>query len=303
MDAPGAAEIAPLSGRPGRGTVSAVSEARRPNLFILGAPRCGTSAMFEFLGAHPAVFPARMREPRYFVPDSGLSLSEYLALFAGATDERWLLEASAQYLATPEAPSRVRRFSPDGRAIVMVRNPVDLVHSWHDRLTLLQRESADLQTALERGDLEARYLRVARLGEQLERVLRVFPREAVHVVVHDDFVADNAAEYRRVLRFLEIDSSFAPRFHTVNPSAAARSGAVQRALWREGGAFRGTGRRLLPRAVRLAGWHAASRLNRRPRPRAPLDDAVARSIWLRLEPDVELLGGLLDRDLVALWRR
>lgn len=258
--------------------------------------------MFEFLGAHPQIYPSRIKEPYYFSPGNTRTLQEYLGLFAGATDEPWLIEASPMYLSAPDAPRLIREFSPDARAIVMVRDPVELIHSWHDRLTLTRRESSDARTAFEREDAERRYIRIARLGEQLERVLKVFPRDTVHVVVYDDFLADNAAAYRGVLQFLGVDPYFKPQFRTLNPSGEERSAAVQRLLWRDEGTLRAAARRLLPRSFRLACWRALSHLNRYPRPRPPLDEDLARAIWLRFEPDVELLSRLLDRDLVALWR-
>ncbi len=256
--------------------------------------------MFRFLGAHPEIFPSRVKEAYYFMPANKRSLEDYLSLFAEATDERWLLDGSPLYLLSADTPHLIREFSPESRAIVMVRNPVDLIRSQHTLNRLQQRERNDLPTALEATDL---YWDVARCGQQLERLLAVFPREDVHIVVHDDFLADNAAEYRRVLEFLDIDPGFAPRFSTVNPSREARMDAVQRTLWRDGGAARVAARLVLPPRVREKGWRAISRLNAHRRPRPPLDDDLAESIRRRLEPDVELLSNLLDRDLVSLWGR
>jgi len=258
--------------------------------------------MFELLGAHPEIFPSSIKEPHYFVPGHKRTLREYLDLFSGATNERWLLEATPHYLLVDDTPGRIREFSPDSKAIVMVRDPVELLHSSHDLRKLIQREPDDLRTALGRADAE-RYWRIGRLGEQLERLFGAFPRDDIHVVVYDDFAADNAAEYRRVLDFLDVNPDFTPRFRSVNPSGEARSASLQRALWREDSGLKSAARTLLPRSLRTRAWKTLHHLNRRPRPRSPLDDEVARTIWLRLEPDVAVLSRLLDRDLVALWRR
>lgn len=272
---------------------------RRPNLFILGAPRCGTTAMFEFLGAHPEIHPSRLKEPFYFVPRPRRRLTEeeYLALFSDATDERWLLEATPHYLSTPEAPRLIRDFAPDGRVIVMVRDPIDAIDSLHGLRRLHRRSDDDLRSALDKG----RYWRLARYGEQLERVFGTFPRERTHVVVYDDFLADNDREYGRALAFLEVDEGFRPRFRTVNPSGEGRIPALQRALGSES-ALRAAARRVVPHSLHAAAWRSASELNLRARPRPPVDQALAARMWLELEPDVELLSTLLDRDLVSLWR-
>lgn len=276
---------------------------RRPNLFILGAARCGTSAMFEFLGAHPEIHPSRVKEPRYFDPTRNTrSLDEYLALFTAATDERWLVEATPTYISTPGAPQRIREFSAHARAIVLVRDPVDQMRSIHAFRVFLQREeSADLRTEL--SLLKEGYWRNVRSGKNLSRVLGAFPREAVHVIVYDDFRADVGLAYRQTLDFLEIDPSFVPRFRIVNPTSTPRSRTLQAMLWRDGGPLRAVARAVLPDRMRKKAFHFAASLNRRPEAVPPIDPGLAAELWRELEPDVELLSRLLDRDLVALWRR
>src|SRR5581483_2495692 len=210
-----------------------MSSMRRPNLFILGAPRCGTTAMFTFLGEHPEIHPSRIKEPYFFSRErSARQAGEYLALFSGATTERWLLEASPHYIHTPQAPQRIREFSPAARAIVMIRDPVEQIRSLHDQRVLehLQR-SDDLGTELASGEARETYLPSVRSGENLARVLAVFPREDVHVIVFDDFRADNAAAYRRALEFLGVESSFMPQLRTINPTSEPRSLPLQRMLW------------------------------------------------------------------------
>jgi hypothetical protein len=37
--------------------------ARKPNFFIVGAPKCGTTALSEYLRSHPDVFFSSPKEP------------------------------------------------------------------------------------------------------------------------------------------------------------------------------------------------------------------------------------------------
>jgi hypothetical protein len=277
---------------------------RRPNLFILGSHRCGTTAMFEFLGEHPQIHPADLKEPHYFTPwRNARTLDEYLALFAGATSETWLLEATPEYLHVPDAPRRIRELSPEARGIVMVRDPVDQLRSLYDHRALYLPDPVGLAEAGRDAQTDELFWRRVHAGEGLERLLSVFPRSDVHVVVFDDFREDNAREYRRVLEFLEVDPSFTPRFRTVWPTSVPRSRTLQRILWGEGRVTRTVARRVVPERLRKAAFEHAARLNRRRERETPLDVEVARELWRRLEADVELLSRLLDRDLVSLWRR
>ena len=40
-----------------------------PDFFLLGAPKCGTSAPYEYFREHPPIFMPRLKEPHYFSTD------------------------------------------------------------------------------------------------------------------------------------------------------------------------------------------------------------------------------------------
>jgi hypothetical protein len=42
---------------------------RKPNFFIAGAPRSGTTALFYFLKQHPEIYMSGLKEPYYFCSD------------------------------------------------------------------------------------------------------------------------------------------------------------------------------------------------------------------------------------------
>ena len=65
--------------------------ATRPNFFIVGAPKCGTTALYEYLRPHPNVFMSPVKEPHFFATDLGeypfvRTWEEYTALFQESTD-------------------------------------------------------------------------------------------------------------------------------------------------------------------------------------------------------------------------
>src|SRR5437868_10998908 len=89
------------------------STTRWPNLFLVGAPRCGTSSMWRMLRAHNGVFAAYKKELHYFSADvSGrpgvASEVEYLQLFEGWEDETWAIDASVGYLYSDAAARRIK---------------------------------------------------------------------------------------------------------------------------------------------------------------------------------------------------
>jgi hypothetical protein len=111
----------------------------RPNLFIVGAPKAGTTTLFASLGQVPGIFvPDKIKEPHYFgriaVPDSDpramRSEKQYLALFSAAgSAHRILLEASPSYLRDPDADRLIREFNPDAKVLAILRDPVARAYS------------------------------------------------------------------------------------------------------------------------------------------------------------------------------
>ena len=104
---------------------------RRPNFFIVGAPKCGTTAMTTYLRDHPQIFMPLQKEPHYFAEDYPIfrevwTEKQYLHLFRSADSSHLAVgEASVWYLYSDHALPRIKAFAPDARIIVQVRNPVD----------------------------------------------------------------------------------------------------------------------------------------------------------------------------------
>lgn len=151
---------------------------RRPNFFIVGAPKCGTTALRDYLAQHPEIFMAN-GEPAFFCPDldparrpdtatgandpawlrhgewlhPGLDPWEvenivrtddaYASLFAEATEaHRAIGEKSTQYIYSQEAPAKIRDFDSGAKVIIMLRDPVEMVYSLHGEL--LGRSDEDI---------------------------------------------------------------------------------------------------------------------------------------------------------------
>src|SRR5215204_2818898 len=140
----GAEEIVELSRRSGevstiqsvQGTVEGVV---RPDFFIVGAFKSGTTALYEYLRSHPQVFMPFLKEPHFFGDDltrhyGRMSLSEYLALFRDAQPGQRVGEASTWYLYSTTVPGQIAEFSPQAQIIILLRNPVDVMYAQHSQL-------------------------------------------------------------------------------------------------------------------------------------------------------------------------
>src|SRR5580704_16187248 len=121
---------------------------RRPNLFIIGAMKSGTTTLHEYLDSHPQIAMSRVKEPGFFVEELTHRQGEdwYLSLFDQDSCFRYRGESSTHYTKLPVyqgVAERLFRFSPDARLIYIMRNPFErtMSHYWHNvRDTLYGRE-------------------------------------------------------------------------------------------------------------------------------------------------------------------
>ena len=304
---------------------------RRPDLFIVGAPKCGTTAMNDFLGRHPAIFMCERKELHFFGSDlcflktPRISESKYLSYFSKATDRRRLGESSVWYLFSQNAAREIQAFNPRARIIMMLRNPVEMLYSLHGELLYDGYEdTADFATALgleekrRRGThlprdadlVQALYYRDApKFSTQIQRYLDLFGWENVHIILLDDFKNHPEQVYAATLRFLEVDANFVPSFRVVNAAKKARSAKLS--LWIRNILLAGQkfsmerlpepALRSFPyRALRhglIHGGRIAKALNTRYTPLSPMSPDLRRRLQLEFEPEVAKLSRLIDRDL------
>ena len=290
---------------------------RKPDFFIVGAPKCGTTAIYAYLKGHPEIFLPNCKEPHFFGADiphpRRLTPEEYISLFAEARDEKRLGEASISYLFSQVAATEIREFNPSSRIIIMLRNPVEMLYSWHSQLLFLGIENvSDFERALNleekrkqglcRPDPDVApqayyYREVVRYTPQVRRYLDTFGRERVHIIIFDDLRSDRVRVFRETLRFLAVTDDFQAELKVVNPNKVVRSGNLQTFLRQPPPFVQALARALMPRRVREVLYDRARRLNTSYKPRPPMDPELKKRLRAEFAPDVEELGALLGRDL------
>jgi hypothetical protein len=278
----------------------------KPNFFMVGAPRCATTTMYTYLKQHPEIFLSLLKEPIYFGSDltrQPLAVSdpaEYMSLFDAAGNAPVIGEGSVFYILSRRAPDEIDEFSQAARILIMLRNPVDMMHSLHALYLRTGNEDlAEFASAIEAepgraagARLPARcyfpeglqYRAAARYAVPVERFLRVFGRERIHVLIFDDLVRDTAREYRRVLEFLDVDPDHRAEFDVDKAAAQIRPLILQQM-------------RSASPAVRRK-LKTGRDAHRGPRNR-PVTPELRARLCAELLPDVERLSAALDRDLTS----
>jgi hypothetical protein len=295
-----------------------------PDFAIVGAPKCGTTALYSYLAAHPGVAMSRHKEPCFWSRDvdGGWWLkdrADYDAQWAGTAPGALRGEASPVYLQSLIAIPDLLAARPDVRLIAMIRSPVQMAASRHAQLLTFAFEDVPhfeaawrLQDARLRGAALPRrcsapgmlqYRANAMIGDQLERFLALAPPAQRIVIVYDDFRADPGREYRRALALLGLDDDGRTDFAAVNRAKALRwHGLHDLRNWLV------TKLPALHRPARAAahamgihpfGW--LRRANLRTAPRRPLRPEFERELIAEFLPQIEKVERLLGRDLAA-WK-
>lgn len=291
-----------------------------PNFLIVGAAKCGTTSLYEYLCTHPQVFMPTVKEPAYFAPE-GVGISSwqaYCALFDTADRYPRVGEASVSYLTAPEAPYRIEQaLGRDIQIIVLLRNPVDMAYSlWGHEV----REGVETMSFAEAIRDEPRrisdpayarsirswvadttYLARARYGEQVLRYLNRFGRNHLHVFVFEEFFRPGLPLYPDLCRTLQIDPDHRPVEEAHNKAGTVRSAYMRRVLT-ERMAWKEPFKRVLPSRIRSRLMSALARFNRIERALPPVPEDGARMIEEGISEDIDLLSRLLGRDFRSIWK-
>lgn len=228
-------------------------------VFVVGAPRCGTTTLSHFLKASPSVSSPVVKEPHFFALNDLRSLednelaerveSEYLRRFFGpGGDHRIGLDASVTYLYTPEQLEPILRLWPQSRFVVSLRSPLTMLPSLHRRLiyigdeTIERFDDAWAATADRRAGrripdrcADQRWLlydEAARFATYVERLFAAVGRERCLVLLFDDLVADPAAQYSRLIDFAGVEPTPGIDLKPRRASYGVRSLWLQRMLKR-----------------------------------------------------------------------
>ena len=229
-----------------------MTDLKKPNLFIVGAPKCGTTAMHEYLSSHKQIFMSKEKEPFFFhVSDEADKQyrryrgkpDKYLALFEKATHEQYFGESSPGYLYSEKATEEIFEFNPQSKILIMLRNPVDMLLSTyhHNRAMGLDRNKGfdeiiteefrslmDVDNGL--SENKSRYLSRCKYFRHTYRYIKKFGKGNVHVVVYDDFKNDTEKTFKDVLVFLGLDFNYQYNFCIFNKRKIIRSDKFQNFL-------------------------------------------------------------------------
>ncbi|MCK6419071.1 MAG: sulfotransferase, partial [Alphaproteobacteria bacterium] len=190
-----------------------MTQRKKASFFIVGAPKCGTTALADFLDQHPQIAMLR-KEMHHFGSDLQLrrqrpSRADYEAAIARLQPDAEVGDASVFYLRSEQAAAEIKAYNPQARIFILLRPPVEAMFSLHGQLVqMVDEDIRDFAQALA-AEQDRRYGRripshihaafvlqyrqMVDFAPQIKRYLNVFGREAVQVILQEDLKNDALA--------------------------------------------------------------------------------------------------------------
>lgn len=205
---------------------------RGPNLFVIGATKCGTTLFHDLLDQHPDIFMSRPKELWHFNRTDHLDNEQrYLSHFSEGAGFPVRGESTPIYSETltfPHVPAALRDFCPSAKIIYLVREPFSRFRSqW--RQTLDSGHWAKDTFYEKRMPLSYRdavfshppFLVASKYWTNLQNFRRHFPDDAIKVLLFEEFVKDPVACIKNVFSFLGVDAGLAVDPAVGNPNSSA----------------------------------------------------------------------------------
>jgi hypothetical protein len=292
------------------------------NFFIAGYPKCGTTALYQYLKGHPRVYLPELKEPHFFTVDFPgarrvSSIGEYERLYADAPRSAVKGDASASVIHSLAAVDRILEYAPQARFVVLVREPVAAVRSFHGELLYnLTEDQPDFEQAWHLQSMRAggksipdtcrepaflQYATIFRYRDQLPRFVSSVPPERRLIMVYEEFFADPRAGYVRLLEFLGLEDDGRGDFGAVNAAKQLRSRRLaslhKRIVERNGAVYR-AGKWVLS-GLGVHPSNLLARINLKKAIKADVAATLNDELRRYFRPDVEAVERILGRTVKA----
>lgn len=200
-----------------------------PNYLIIGAAKCGTSSLYEYLTQHPSINPALGKEINFFDMHYSKGINWYRSYFPFKnffTKKNSITgEATPRYLDHPHAAKRVYDLIPSVKIIVLLRNPVDRAYSHWNMMVAHKREDLSFSEAIENEKSRISdffeqmqnnkeyyskdyfwygYLERGLYAKKIKHWMNFIPKEQFLVLQSEDFFRNTSDVYNHVLEFLDL---------------------------------------------------------------------------------------------------
>ena len=191
---------------------------------IVGAPKCGTTALYKLLDLHPEICFSKKKEPRFFTQIKGefgffnrgqgprlsgnfhKGFKWYRALFSNFKEGQIKGEASTVYFQNSDTPKLLKKYVPDVKIIIMLRDPVFRIYSHYYEEKKLGYKFSSFKKMYEENDNRfCYYYNISNYKKHIDRYLLYFDKSQIFILILEEFENNNLLSLKRVFNFLNLN--------------------------------------------------------------------------------------------------
>lgn len=284
----------------------------KPNFFIVGQTRSGTTTLYHHLRQHPEVFIVHTGSgftPQFFGKFPTVNTEEeYLKIYSEVKNEKRIGEKNTDTLIDLESAEQIHHYYPDAKIIINLRNPIDVMLSVHNLMVnaAAVEKIIDFEKALDAEKIRLEeelknpgthnpflfYRKTARYVDQVKKYVDIFGLENIHIQIFDDFKKNPIKEFQIICRFLDIDDTFVPAMEHYNKRRVSRSKTLQSLVNKTGGT---KFRKIIRKIPKIQ--NAYNLINRPYATKDQISNELKEQMKKELKPEIEELSKLIKRDL------
>jgi len=200
---------------------------KKPNMFLVGCVKSGTTTLYELLKQHPQIFMSEVKGPDFFAempndayPQFFKKREKYLSLFNNAKEKKILGEAS-HYFHLKKAPEKIKKFNPKAKIVIILRNPFEVIRSYYNS-DLINPSNNLIGLYNKKNPSAVELIDSLEYSENIKRWGKFFNKN-VFVLIAEDLNKNPKEELSKLFKFLDVDGNFTPEFKIHNVSRKTKN--------------------------------------------------------------------------------
>ncbi|NPA68001.1 MAG: sulfotransferase domain-containing protein [Chlorobi bacterium] len=235
------------------------------NAIIIGAGRSGTTTLYQYLEKHPGICFSSIKEVHYFSVDELYERGEeyYHSFWKNCNENALKIAADTYLLISKKAPERIKKYNPEMKIIIILRNPEERAFSsyqyainngYTDKNISFTKAVNDEEYHIKNSDITTQnnlcHIYQSKYFEHISYWSEFFPRNQILILKTEDLKNNTEFLLKQLSDFLEISEFKITEKISANKSAKAKSEALQQFLLNRNTPARKFLRKILPKGIK-----------------------------------------------------
>ena len=281
-------------------------------VFIVGAPKAGTTSLYHYLNEHPNIVMSIDKEPNYFSSEAIKkqklyykkkyieTLDQYHSLFTNIKENMIFGEGSVSYLFYNNVASNIKSYNKDAKIIMIFRNPIERAFSHYLmdlRLGLISEKFEDIinkkSTHPNAKLYYQQYVGLGKYFEQLMRYREIFDLNNILIIDYEDLKYNTSKCVKKTYDFLGVEKSHTPNIEvTHNRFKQARNSWVK--LLYSSVTIRDMSRYIIPNQLKDYLNNMLFQKDKKP----VLNKKTEKKLRMIFKEDIVKLSDILEKDFI-----